>query len=171
MDLSLVSENPRQDGWPGNQQPDQEGDEATDAIFRANAADAGKVSLDKISWFVPHVLPADAEKFLLYKIIESKVSLSVAYKTRQSDTIKVPAFVAPWCKTCTGKTEWIIAGIQMEKGDQTENPALFDHVNLKNMYVMLNATRYPAVGYNLSFANQQYSRACGDAYIHTYIFI
>jgi len=29
MDLSLVSENPRPDGWPGNQQPDQEGDEAT----------------------------------------------------------------------------------------------------------------------------------------------
>jgi len=44
-----------------------------------------------------------------------------------------------------------------------KNPAVFDHVNLKNMYVMLNATRYPAVDYNLSFANQQYSRAYGDA--------
>jgi len=44
-----------------------------------------------------------------------------------------------------------------------EKPAVFDHVNLKNMYVMLNATRYPAVDYNLSFANQQYSRAYGDA--------
>lgn len=61
-----------------------------DAIFRANAADAGKVSLDKISWFVPHVLPADAEKFPLYKNIESKVSLPVAYRTRQCDTITVP---------------------------------------------------------------------------------
>ena len=28
---------------------------------------------------------------------------------------------------------------------------------------MLNATRYPAVDYNLTFANQQYSRAYGDA--------
>ena len=45
-----------------------------DAIFRAADADAGKVSLDKISWFMPHVLPADAEKFPLYKSIESKVS-------------------------------------------------------------------------------------------------
>ena len=50
-----------------------------------------------------------------------------------------------------------------KKVDQTKNPAVFDHVNLKNMYVMLNATRYPAVDYNLSFANQQYSRAYGDA--------
>ena len=31
------------------------------------------------------------------------------------------------------------------------------------MYVMLNSTRYPAVDYNLSFANQQYSRAYHDA--------
>jgi len=48
-----------------------------DAIFRANAADSRKVSLNKVSWFVPHVLPADAEKFPLYKNIESKVSLTV----------------------------------------------------------------------------------------------
>ena len=50
-----------------------------DAIFRANAADAGKVTIDKMAWFMPHVLPADAEKFLIYKEIKSKVYLPVAY--------------------------------------------------------------------------------------------
>ena len=30
-----------------------------DASFRGAAAGAGKVSLDKISWFMPHVIPAD----------------------------------------------------------------------------------------------------------------
>jgi len=29
MDLSPISENPRPDGWPGNQQSEHEGDEAT----------------------------------------------------------------------------------------------------------------------------------------------
>ena len=38
-----------------------------DAIFRG--AGAGKVSLDKLSWFMPHVIPADAEKFSIYKTI------------------------------------------------------------------------------------------------------
>jgi len=61
-----------------------------DVIFRANAADAGKVAIDKIAWFMPHVLPADVEKFSIYKEIESKVSLPVAYRTRQCDTITVP---------------------------------------------------------------------------------
>ena len=49
-----------------------------DAIFRGVAAGAGKVSLDKISWFMPHVIPADAEKFSIYKTIESKVKVPVA---------------------------------------------------------------------------------------------
>ena len=53
-----------------------------DAIFRANAVDPGKVSLTKISWFMPHVVPADAEKFSLYKSNQSKVSVPVGYRTR-----------------------------------------------------------------------------------------
>ena len=58
-----------------------------DAIFRKAAASAGKVSLYKISWFIPHVIPADAQKFSIYKIIESKVKLPVAYRTRQCDML------------------------------------------------------------------------------------
>ena len=50
-----------------------------DAIFRGAAAGAGKVSLDKISWFMPHVIPAYAERFSIYKTIESKVKVPVAY--------------------------------------------------------------------------------------------
>ena len=44
-------------------------------------AGAGKVSLDKISWFVPHVIPADAETFYIYKTIKSKVKVPVAFRT------------------------------------------------------------------------------------------
>ena len=61
-----------------------------DAIFRLAAAGAGKVSLDKISWFVPHVIPADDIKFSIYKTMEWKVNLPVAYRTRQCDMLSVP---------------------------------------------------------------------------------
>ena len=40
-----------------------------DAIFRNNAAASGIIRLDKISWYMPHVMPADKEKMELYKII------------------------------------------------------------------------------------------------------
>ena len=51
-----------------------------DTIFRANASDVGKITLDKISWYMPHVMPADKEKMELYKIIEKKETLPVGYR-------------------------------------------------------------------------------------------
>ena len=59
------------------------------AIFRDAVADVEKVTLDKISWFVPHVIPADAEKISIYKTIDSKVKLPVACRTRQCDMFSV----------------------------------------------------------------------------------
>ena len=67
-------------------------------------------------------------------------------------------------KTAPEKPRFIIVGFQTAKdGDETKNPSTFDHVNLRNAYVMLNSDRYPAVDYNLSFAKQKFSRVYGDA--------
>ena len=44
-----------------------------DAIFRGPAAGAGKVILDKISWFMPHVIPADAESFPFTRLLNQKL--------------------------------------------------------------------------------------------------
>ena len=62
-------------------------------------------------------------------------------------------------KTAPEKPRFIFVGFQTARDDdQTKNPSTFDHVNLRNAYVMLNPDRYPAVDYNLSFANQKFSR-------------
>ena len=141
-----------------------------DAIFIGAAAGDGKISLDKMTWFVPHVIPADAEKFSIpvYKTIESKVKLPVACRTRQCHMLSVPESTTfTWrlsLKTAPEKPRFIIVGIQTAKsGDQTKNSSIFDHVNLKNAYLTLNSHRYPAVDDNLSFSNQKYSRVYGDA--------
>ena len=141
-----------------------------DAIFRAAAADAGKVNLDKISWFMPHVVPSDMERLKLYKIIESKTSLPITYRAHQCDTITVArATTFSWrlsVKASPEKPRYIIVGFQTNRDDdQTANPSIFDHCDLKNMYIMMNQERYPAVDYNLSFPNQQFSRAYREASI------
>ena len=117
---------------------------------------------------MPHVIPAYAEKFSIYKTIESKVKLPVAYRTRQFDMSSVPELTSfTWrlsVKIVPEKPRFITVGFQTAKyGDQTKNPSTFDHVNLKNAYVTLNSDRYPAVDYNLSFVNQTFSRVYGDA--------
>ena len=60
-----------------------------DAIFRAVAAE-GQITLSKISWFMPHVTPADKDKMELYKIIERKEKLPVGYRMIQCDSASVP---------------------------------------------------------------------------------
>ena len=106
---------------------------------------------------MPHVIPADAEKFSIYNTIESKVKLPIAYRTRQSDMLSVPestSFI--WRlseKTAPKKSRLISVGFHADKDEnQTKNPSTFDHV--KNTYVTQNSDRYPAVDYNLSFSNQ-----------------
>ena len=148
-----------------------------DAIFRSAAdggggagtlPEAGKVILDKVSWWMPHVLPADSEKFQLYKTIESKATLPVAYRMRQCESISVPPTTNfTWrlsVKSSSEKPRWVIVAFQTNKdSDQTTNPAVFDNLNVRNMYVMLNSSKYPAADYNVSFPKQQFSRLYGDA--------
>ena len=62
-------------------------------------------------------------------------------------------------KNSSGEAEIIIVGFRTAKdGDQTKNPSIFDHVNLNNAYVTLNADRYPVVDYNMSLSNNKFSR-------------
>ena len=117
---------------------------------------------------MPHVIPADAEKFSIYKTIESKINVPVAYRMRQCDMLSVSESTSFTGRLSVikapEKPRFIIVGFQTAKdGDQTKNPSTFDHVNLKNAYLTLTSDRYPAVDYKLSFTNQKFSRVCGDA--------
>ena len=68
-----------------------------EAIYRGaiaggagGALAAGKIVLSKISWFVPHVTPADKDKMELYKIIERKEKIPVGYRMIQCDSASIP---------------------------------------------------------------------------------
>jgi len=140
-----------------------------DAIFRNNAADAGKVVLTKLSWYVPHVLPALEQKLALHKTIESKASFPGESRMIQYDSIPIPqARTFNWrlsVKSAPENPHWIIVPFQTNKfGNQERNPSLFDHCNLTNMLVMLSSRRYPEIDYDgNNFTQQKFSRVYGDA--------
>ena len=51
------------------------------------------------------------------------------------------------------KPRWIIIGFQTARiNTQQQNPAAFDHLNLKNAYVTLNSERYPMLDITTNFA-------------------
>ena len=139
-----------------------------EAILKATGITAGKVELSKLSLFMPHVTPSVVASNNLYKVIESKVDVPFSFRSRQCDTVAVAVSnTFSWrlsARTSSERPRYVIVGFQTKKdGDQEKNPAVFDHCDLKNMYVTLNSERYPAVDYNLDFNNKKYSRAFRDA--------
>ena len=147
------------------------------AIFKAIILDGGgndtlslgRVILSKITWFMPHVIPADEDKMKLYKIIERKEKIPVGYRMIQCDSASVPPgniSSFSWrlaVKSSPEVPRFIIIGFQHNGiNNQTTNPSTFANMNISNIYVMLNSTRYPATDYNISFGAQQFSRVYGD---------
>ena len=142
------------------------GDE--DAIFRAGVVDAGKITLSKISWFIPEEEPADKARMELYKIIEAKEKLPVGYRMIQCDTASIPQTTSfTWRLSVKSSPEvprFIIVGFQTDKsGSQEQNPSIFNNVNIRSINAMLNSKQHPTLNYNLFFPAQQFNRAYGDA--------
>ena len=139
------------------------------AIFRTAATDAGTVRLDKIRWFMPHVIPSDAYRLQLDKVIEKKEKLPVGYRMLQCDTSQVPTNQKSFTwrlgvKSSPDIPRFIIVGFQSDKNNnQEQNPAIFNHLYVRNIYVTLNAKRYPDTDYDNDFNKNQYSRIYGDA--------
>ncbi|XP_065684219.1 uncharacterized protein LOC136096635 [Hydra vulgaris] len=136
------------------------------AIFRSAAAAAGKVNLTKVSLWMPYITPSDTERLNLNSVIREKVTISVAFYSRPCETTNPQQTSKMTWKLgvkSDEKPRYIIVGFQTNRNnDQTQNASIFDHCNLTNMQVMINNVRFPEADYELSFPNQQFSRAHRD---------
>ena len=138
------------------------------AIFRTGA-DEGEVYLERIRWFMPHVIPSDAYRLQLDKIIKKKEKIPVGYRMLQCDSSQVPATSTNFTwrlgvKSSPDIPRFIIVGFQTDKNNsQAFNPAIFDNLNVRNIYVTLNAKRYPDTDYDNDFTENHFSRLYGDA--------
>ena len=133
-----------------------------DALFRTNAAGAGKVVLSKIAWSVPIVEPNDVKREEMYKSIASNAVIHVSFRVRQCETFSVPQTTSTvWrlgVKAAPEKPRWVLIGLQTGKsGNQQRDPVLFDHCNVTNMQVLLNHTRYPYVDMLTDFKKEQFA--------------
>ena len=139
------------------------------AAVGGGAAADGKVNIKKISWFMPHVIPSDAYRLQLDKIIERKEKIPVGYRMLQCDNIPVTPNTGAFAwrlgvKSSPDIPRFIIVGFQTNKNnDQTTNPAIFNHCQVRNIYVTLNAKRYPDIDYENDFTINKFSRIYGDA--------
>ena len=136
---------------------------SNNALFKAAGAApvVGKVELEKISWMMPRVVPNEEETLKLYKVIEKKETLAVGFRMRQCTNVQLPvARPFTWrlgVRSAPEKPRYMMIAFQTGKvNDQITNPALFDHCNVTNMYILLNNIRYPAIDFNVDFAKNEY---------------
>ena len=137
------------------------------AIFRDNGVDVGKVDIQRIRWFMPHVIPSDAYRLQLDKIIERKEKMPVGYRMLQCDNTSITGTEFTWrlgVKSSPDIPRFIIVGFQTERNNnQEQNPARFDNCNIGNIYVTLNAKRYPDTDYDINFNENRFCRIYGDS--------
>ena len=143
-------------------------DNDNNAIFRDAGTDIGKVTLNRISWYMPKVIPADREKMEILKIIEKKEKLPVLYRMIQCVTAQITQTTHfDWrlsAKTSPEVQRFIVVGFQTGKNNnQTTNPAIFDHVRVRDISCTINSVKYPRTDYKIEFPKYQFGRAYGDA--------
>ena len=139
----------------------------SDAVFRAAAADAAKITLSKISWMMPHVTPNLTKKMELLELIESKAVLPVEFRRRQSETVSVAQSTElDWIlsvKSSSEKPRYVLVAFQTDRAnDETKNPAIFDHCDLTSLSLFLSSTKYPKTDYKLDWDKNGFSRSYDD---------
>ena len=142
------------------------GASSNNAIYRANPSlyapiPDGKIELQKISWMMPKVVPSEEKKYHLYKTIANRETLQVGFRMRQCATIELPENrTYTWrlgVRSAPEKPRFMMIAFQTGRNnDQTKNTALFDHCTLKNIFILLNNIRYPAIDFNVDFVKNQY---------------
>ena len=124
----------------------------------------GKIDIKKLVWHMPHAKISDEYKLRLYKQIENRITLPLAFLNRQCERYTIPNGTREldWklnIASGSEKPRYIIVGFQKEKdNDQKKNPAIFDHLKYTNAYVQLNSERYPEENLNVDFDSNIYAK-------------
>ncbi|XP_065662848.1 uncharacterized protein LOC136085466 [Hydra vulgaris] len=114
-----------------------------EAIFRAAGVAAGKVDIQKLSLFMPHVRPLPKTRGIIDSDIASKISVPVAFRSRGFDSLPVPVGTTEFSwqlssRINSTKPRYVIIGFQTNKLENQEiNYTLFNHCDVQICLLML----------------------------------
>ena len=132
-----------------------------DALYHAAGVTNGKVDITEISWLMPQLKIPPKYLIGLRSLIEHKEAIPLMFRARTSNSIPVTQTDEfNWRLSVKGgveKPRWVIIAFQTDKSNnQTANPALFNHCNLKSAHITLNSATYPEIQLPNNFASNDY---------------
>lgn len=138
------------------------------AIQAAGAATSGPtespiITITKILWKIPHVMPSDYAKLQLMRYLEKDIDLDVAFRSWEMH--ELPLLQETTKHTWAVKTahqlekpRYVIVGFQTQsKNNILKNCSQFGHCNLTNIKLYLNSEMYPYDNYNVNMDNKQWA--------------
>src|ERR1700759_5084107 len=135
------------------------------AVIRNVAvANAGKVNITRMQWYVPVVTTSLEEREILNNYIKNKVVFPLAFMNKKSENIIVPqATEFAWRLSIASgieKPRYIVVGFQSPAANEAEtNYAIFNaNVQVTNAYVELNSERFPSNDFITNYDNNQYAQ-------------
>lgn len=134
-----------------------------DSVISEDDSEEPKIDITKIFWAVPHITPSIPEQIRLNNIISKGSLLPIRF--RAWDMFEIPSLQTSVSHSLpiitTSKVETprhiLIAFQNKKKGVLTSDMSTFDHCDLKNLKVFLNAERYPYSDLNLDFSKSRYA--------------
>ena len=120
----------------------------------------GKIKLNNFVLWVP-IAKAEGQTKIFMKESElsSKDEYVMAFRQRRGLMAEVPSQITTWTWAFTTinfkeRPQYLFVGFQKNLGaDQKSNYALFNHMNVKNMYVIINDQQFPATIVDANFKN------------------
>ena len=118
------------------------------------------IELSKVVWKMPIIRVSDKEKLKLLKVIDSRKTISCAFRTW--DLCEYPVLPRNTSHSWTIKSSsllekprFILFGLQTDRKKNIENDAgRFDHCQLKNLKVHLNSEVFPYEDFRADFINK-----------------
>lgn len=139
----------------------------TDFLHRSVATEPCNIKMTKLSWWVPIVKPGLLFKSEFNKILNSGKKRVIEWVSNSYQVS--PNFTQDGEQSWTVKTSnkkpikvYVFFQFKAARNNQTQNPMVFDHLNLRKIQLEINSSRnYPENEYRVSYAKgktQDYSR-------------
>lgn len=135
-----------------------------EAIHRSATATNGKITLNRLSLWMPVVTPNLAWKTALQSWMVNKNSLLAYYQCHQVDDRTSNVRDLTWKLAVRSGIErprhiFIAFQNQDRRNSQIHTPMVFDNLGLTDIRVTLNSKVYPASNLSINFPERNYARA------------
>lgn len=137
-----------------------------EAIYRNQHADDGKVTLSKLSLWMPTVTPSLEWRAKLEGWMNSRAIMTAYYQAHQVDQLADQNNVTDltWklaVRSGSERPRHIFIAFQNtnKRNSQQANAMIFDNFSLTDIHVLLNNERFPLSDLSLNFNQRRYMRA------------